>query len=356
VESINKPFLISYLKPFILSTVIWGTLNAPSGALAEVAAPSEFTSGLPKGLISLSSHPQFSKYAFLVDKQERILKVYELDGPRVRLVAEHPADIGKRAGDKEKENDYKTPEGIYFLQQKITQPEIPFELYGSRAFTTDYPNIFDKRLSKGGSGIWLHAIPDSVPLTRGSRGCVVVRNEVIQKLEQFIQLGQTPLLIFDRINYVSKEEFDQKRTLYLNFIEQWRTAWETSDADSYIKFYDETFRNDQMNFRQWYRYKKKLKNTYKFIRVSFSEPVVLWNRNQVVIRLMQKYTSNVHEDFGEKTLHAVYSEKNGFKIVREDWRSASLPNTEETESSSVYGLPSSSTDKDVRKTSLGSQL
>jgi hypothetical protein len=54
--------------------------------------------------------------------------------------------------------------------------------------------------------------------------------------------------------------------------------------------------------------------------VELSPPMIFRNSNQVVIRTMQRYQSDLHEDYGEKTIHAQYSEQTGFKIVREDWK------------------------------------
>lgn len=296
---------------YLLSLII--LLGAPMAIAADAG---EGTSLFPSGLLSLGNH---SKVVFVADKARRFLRVYEFENRRPRMVLEVPSDIGKIGGDKERENDHKTPVGIYFLQQKKQQPEIPFSLYGSIAFTTDYPNIFDKRDKKGGSGIWLHAVPDTVPLTRGSRGCVVVRDEIIKKLAPYVTLKETPLVIYDSVEDVKEPDYDTEQKKYLAFFEEWRKAWETQDVDTYIKFYDQTFKNNQMNYSQWYNHKKKLKSTYKFIKVSLSEPLIIRNRGQVVIRTFQEYESDMHKDYGIKTIHAKYSPESGFKIIREDW-------------------------------------
>lgn len=274
----------------------------------------------PAGLISLSTENRFSPYTFVVDKAKRTLSVYEWLNNQPKLVSEFPADIGKKTGDKTKQNDHRTPVGIYFLQKEMTQPEIPFSTYGSMAFTMDYPNIFDQRDEKTGSGIWLHAVPDTVPLTRGSRGCVVVRNDVIKGLKKYIKLEQTPILIFDSVYYLSPEEYKNQREGFLAEFENWRKAWETQDVDTYIKYYADTFRNDEMNYKQWYKHKKKLKEIYSYIKVNLSEPTILQNKDMVVIRTIQRYESNLHKDYGEKTIHAKFSKENGFKIIREAWK------------------------------------
>lgn len=274
----------------------------------------------PAGLIALSPETPFSSYSFVVDKSKRTLSVYEWKNNDLNLISEFPADIGKKEGPKMKRDDHKTPVGIYFLQQEKTQPEIPFDLYGNLAFTTDYPNIFDQRDAKTGSGIWLHAVPDSVPLTRGSRGCVVVRNDVIKSLKSIVKLQQTPILIYDEIKYLNAQEHNEQKQRFLKEFESWRNAWQTQDVDTYIKYYDQTFKNDQMNYTQWYRHKKKLKETYSYIKVELSPPLILQNKDQVVIRTIQRYESNLHKDYGEKTIHARYSPEVGFQIIREDWK------------------------------------
>jgi len=313
------------MQVFSACVGLWtATLLFFSPALAEEAPTTETL--YPSSLIALSSDSHFSQYAFLVDKTARTLRVYQVHDKTIDLIEEHPADIGKNTGDKERANDARTPVGIYFLMTKKTQPEIPFSLYGSRAFTTDYPNIFDQRVAKSGSGIWLHAVPDNVPLTRGSRGCVVVRNNVIQHLEKYIRLGQTPLVITEKAEYVTKADYLDYQKKYLDFFEQWRLAWEKSEADQYIQFYDPTFRNSEMNYKQWYRHKKKLKDLYSFIKVELGPPIILRNKDQVVIRTLQNYQSDLHHDFGEKTLHAHFSPEVGFHIIREDWVPVDPPN------------------------------
>jgi len=300
-----------------LAAVLAAGVTLPSQAETEVSPEGK---KYPAGLIALSSEPQFASYSFVVDKSKRTLFVYEWKDGDLNIIAEYPTDIGKKMGDKTKENDHRTPVGIYFLQKEMTQPEIPFGLYGNLAFSTDYPNIFDKRDAKTGSGIWLHAVPDTVPLTRGSRGCVVVRNDVIKLLKNYVRLEQTPIMIFDEVKYFSKEEHEVQKNRFLTDFENWRTAWEKQDVDTYIKYYDATFKNDQMNYKQWYNHKKKLKALYSYIKVDLGPPLILQNKDQVVIRTIQRYESNLHKDFGEKTIHARLSPEVGFQIIREDWK------------------------------------
>nr|BFD58785.1 hypothetical protein CKG001_08920 [Bdellovibrio sp. CKG001] len=273
---------------------------------------------LPASLLQISETEAFSRYVFLVDKEQRKLSVFERNGELIQKITEYPADIGKMGGNKTKRDDHKTPEGIYFLQERLSQPKIPFSLYGALAFTTNYPNLFDKRENKTGSGIWLHAIPDSVPLTRGSRGCVVVRNDVIKKLADYIKLGETPILIFDHVDYVSKDEHDKRRLALSNFIESWRQAWETQDIEKYMSYYDAGFKAPGFNYNSWKNHKKSLKSKYEYIKVHLSQPYIVQHNDQLLVKTLQRYESDKHIDYGVKTIYALKS-GDSFKIIREEW-------------------------------------
>lgn len=272
----------------------------------------------PASLLQISETEAFSRYVLLVDKDKRKLSVFERNGEQIRKVEEYPADIGKNGGNKTKRDDHRTPEGIYFLERRLSQPKIPFNLYGALAFTTNYPNLFDQRENKTGSGIWLHAIPDSVPLTRGSRGCVVVRNEVIKKLDDFIKLRETPILIFDHVDYLSKDEHEKRRVTMNNFVEQWRQSWESNDIEKYMSFYDRDFKAPGFNFETWKNHKANLKTKYQYTKIHLSQPYIVQHNDQLLVKTLQRYESDQHVDYGVKTLYALRA-GDSYKIIREEW-------------------------------------
>lgn len=275
----------------------------------------------PENLLQISATAAFSKYVFLVDKEKRKLFVFERDGETIKKIEEMDTDMGKNNGKKEKENDFKTPEGIYFFQQKKTQPEIPFKLYGKMAFTMDYPNLFDQREGKTGYGIWLHSVPDDVPLTRGSRGCVVVRNVDIERLEKYIVYKQTPILIFDQVKYVPMSEHKVLREKKAQFLQKWIDSWQTKNLDQYMSFYDPTFTAPGFNFKSWKNHKEKLIKKYSTIQVRLDQPFLLVHHDKMIVRTLQKYTSDQHTDYGVKVIHAVLKDGE-YKIIREEWSAA----------------------------------
>jgi murein L,D-transpeptidase YafK len=277
----------------------------------------------PHTLLSLTSESgAFSQYAFLVDKSRRTLTVWQNeDNGKIKLVGAWPADIGRMEGDKVAEGDKKTPEGIYFFQNTMDGAKVDFDKYGVRIFTMDYPNYFDKLEKKTGQGIWLHAIPDSKSLLRGSSGCVVVRNKVIEDLAKYIELKKTPIVVVNHVDYLTEKQWEANRQTFSNWLESWRATWVGKDLDKYMSQYSERFRGNGMNKNRWRAYKKALSERYKFIDVALKDVQIFNHGSKIVFRFLQTYKSDMKEDFGSKIL---YVSKNGekYEIVGETWENA----------------------------------
>lgn len=280
---------------------------------------------LPAHLISIPANADYyGAYVFVVDKSARTLELWKNDSGtdgknHFVKAASYPADLGKNSGDKVSEGDHKTPEGVYFLLEKMEGPTLNFKLYGSRAYTTDFPNHFDSLDGKTGGGIWLHSVPDEVPLTRGSRGCVVVRNDIIKTLDQYVRLGRTPIIISDKIETRSREAAEQAGQQLETWLNAWRKAWESKNLDTYMTYYDDKFEAMKMNKDAWRTYKSRLNGNYKEIAVRISQPMALEHRGRAIVRFVQSYTSDQLSDIGEKTMHLVKRDGQ-WKILSETWR------------------------------------
>ncbi len=277
---------------------------------------------VPAPIVQLDLEKSGNGHAVIMDKSTRTLTVWKQDGENLKSVLTVAADFGRNGGDKATAGDLKTPEGIYFFQTMKEGAELNFDEYGVRAFTLDYPNFFDSMNKKGGYGIWLHAIPDSKSLLRGSRGCVVVRNDVIKKISDYISLKRTPIVIQDRVAYLTKDESRLSHQKWQTWVQTWRESWQSKKIDEYIEKYDERFTSLGMNREQWRKYKDNLNKKYEFIRVGVNNPVILFHRDEAVIRFFQDYESNLNSDFGEKTLYLLNASSSSPKIVSEEWRAA----------------------------------
>jgi len=281
---------------------------------------------LPNALLSLSVESDtFPRRAFLVDKRRRTLTVWEGDGKKLKLLGAYPTDIGQKEGDKLVQGDHRTPEGIYFFQETMDGYKVDFNQYGSRIFTLDYPNYFDNLEKKTGNGIWLHSIPESKSLLRGSRGCVVVRNVVIQELAKYIDLKQTPIVIVGTVDYLSEADWHAQQAGMRSWLEAWRQAWGGKDLDAYMAKYSERFRSNGMNKKNWRRYKAGLADKYSFIEVALNDVQIFSIGPKLVFRFMQNYKSDVIADSGTKILYML-KDGDQYGIIGENWQTLSPKN------------------------------
>ena len=295
-----------------LFTIIFNFL-----AYAEISNGEENL--MPSEVLQLSDDSSISTNAFLADKTQRQLYIVQTNNLYVNPKASaFDIDIGKNDGNKTKRDDKKTPEGIYLLQEKKVPPDIPFDLYGVMAFTTNYPNVFDKYENKTGSGIWLHSIPDEVALNRGSKGCVVLRNDALKKVEPFIALNKTFLIINNQISWLKSSEHEIKKMAAIAWLNSWKNLWETQDLEKYINLYSEQFSDSKFNKKTWYAHKQSLKNKYKFVKISTSKPNIFSLKDQYLFQFVQDYESDGHRDRGIKNLYVI-NNNGSFKILREEW-------------------------------------
>ena len=305
------------IRLLILNTILLGLPLFATYSEAQTT-PEAAAIKLPVEVLNLSEEKAIQTNALLADKTSR--QLYMLQGSNLtagQTDSVFAIDIGKNDGNKTKRDDKKTPEGIYVLQQKKMPPEIPFELYGTMAFTTNYPNVFDKFENKTGSGIWLHSVPDNVALNRGSKGCVVLRNDAIKKVESHITLNKTLLIINNEIHWLSSGEHDKKKAEAMAWLATWKDLWEKQDLDTYIANYSDQFSDPTYNKATWLKHKQTLKEKYKYVKIGISEPNVFNLKDQYLFQFVQDYESDGHKDKGVKNLYVI-QEKGKFKILREE--------------------------------------
>ena len=205
-----------------------------------------------------------NNYAFLVEKKSQKMYVYR--GMDIDPLLIFTITTGKNNGDKLYEGDEKTPEGVYFFIKILEGKKLP-PLYGIRAFVMNYPNPFDLYEGKKGSGIWLHGAEDPFkPLTPFStKGCVAMRNADLIKVSPLITLEKTPIINVEEINFVKVDKVKKMREKFKNLVFSWKKAWESRDINKYMYFYSKKFKNENMNYYDYWKFKDRLNKIYKFI-------------------------------------------------------------------------------------------
>lgn len=277
---------------------------------------------VPKALMALSNNVG---YALVVDKSKNRLYVYRNAGPGLppELVIDFYIVLGKVPGDKMYEGDLKTPNGVYFVTSYLPDEKLP-PLYGSGAFPVNYPNELDRRRKKTGSGIWLHGTDKSLysrpPLD--SEGCVVLTNTEFSRISQYVEVGRTPVIIGEELEWVSARQWLDRNIELQSALETWRRNWENADVDSYLDMYSRDFWTKGYDWNNWSSYKKLVfrGKTYQKIDLSdislFEYPAGDRGKPMVVANFVQHYRSNNFNGDMRKRLYLV-EEESRWKVLYE---------------------------------------
>jgi murein L,D-transpeptidase YafK len=165
----------------------------------------------------------------VVDTRKSALYLYQNANGQPRFVADYYISHGKAGTDKLREGDKKTPIGVYHVTASLPRQKLT-DFYGSGAFPISYPNEWDKRQGRNGHGIWLHGTPSdtfSRP-PKASDGCVVLANQDLDALAKNLQIGLTPVIISNSIEWLSLDDWQAERRALLDSIEAWRQTGKAS--------------------------------------------------------------------------------------------------------------------------------
>lgn len=195
----------------------------------------------PRALLQMRKD---QKHALIVDARHSRLYLYENRNDQIRLVQDFYVSQGKLGVNKLREGDLRTPVGVYTIVGHLLGAKLP-NIYGKGALPLDYPNDWDKLHGRGGSGIWVHGTPPETfsrpPLS--TDGCVVVSNDDLNTLTRTVEIGKTPVLIGDKVEFVTKAVLDGDRKVADALLESWRRDVEQRDDASLRTHYSAHFRS-----------------------------------------------------------------------------------------------------------------
>lgn len=273
---------------------------------------------LPASLIQLSPS---QRQAVVVDVDRSRLYLFENTEHGPTLMADYYASSGKNGAVKVREGDRRTPVGVYFVSEHIPPEKLP-DFYGAGAFPIDYPNVWDRRLGKTGSGIWLHGVPSDTYSRppRTSDGCVTLANADFQSISPFMEVARTAVVIAKHVDWVDPGALDRRRQVLTDAIESWRQDWESRDADRYLGHYAGSFRSGRMDYAAWAAYKKHVNANKRYIGVTISDLSLLaypGEPDMVVATFQQAYSSDRHEDVTTKRQYWLRQADGVWRIVYE---------------------------------------
>jgi murein L,D-transpeptidase YafK len=247
---------------------------------------------LPSYMLQL--HPD-QKHALVVDSRRARLFVFENVAGRPQRVADFYVTLGKQGIAKTREGDQKTPVGVYHVTGNLPRQKLT-DFYGAGAFPINYPNAWDRRQGRNGHGIWLHGTPSDTYSRppRASDGCIVLANPDLLSLAQYLQVGITPVIISDNVEWVDGDALDAERRALATAVEAWRTDWESRDTGKYLSHYAREFASEDQDLAGWSAHKRKVNAGKTWIKVGISGVAMFRypGENFVVVSFDQNYSSS----------------------------------------------------------------
>lgn len=204
---------------------------------------------LPSQFLALSDK---NKHAIAVDASRSRLYLFENSGSGIKLIADYYISVGKLGVEKIIEGDQRTPLGVYYITGSLN-PKSLVDFYGVGALPINYPNPLDLKRGKTGSGIWLHGTPSEQfsRAPKASDGCVVLANPDLNHILTRVKSKTTPVVIADRLIWVSKASLDADKVNFNTVLMDWRQAKVQSEITKKMAFYTSDFSNHGKNLKQW---------------------------------------------------------------------------------------------------------
>ena len=278
----------------------------------------ETGSGLQPTILISCSTEQGNEYAIVVEKNTQRLFLYKHDGKMYKEIKRFKCSTGEACGAKSVSGDKKTPEGVYFFTKEHKKKDLA-PIYGTRAFPTDYPNLLDRIAGRDGHSIWMHGT--NKPLkARDSNGCVALANPDIEKLAKYITLNRTPIIIVDKISYVSDDSNEKIEESISSFLFGWNNALQNGTYHEYLNFYDSEYLPDISWWPEWSRLRKKILSSDMAFSIKLKRPIVSMHKGIYVV-LFDQIAINSEMDLPVGTKKIFIAErKDQLRIIGEEYQ------------------------------------
>lgn len=192
------------------------------------------------------------KHAIAVDASRSRLYLFQNTATGLKLLGDYYISVGKLGIEKVVEGDQRTPLGVYFITSNL-DPKSLKDFYGSGALPINYPNAYDARRGKTGSGIWLHGTPPNQfsRAPKATDGCVVLANPDLERIINTVEVRTTPVVIAQTLQWVAPQSTRADAQRFEDALNAWRTAKSSGDAERTLGFYAADFSAGGKNLAQW---------------------------------------------------------------------------------------------------------
>ncbi|MBQ4132317.1 MAG: L,D-transpeptidase family protein, partial [Desulfovibrionaceae bacterium] len=262
-------------------------------------------------------------HSFLaIDKNKQQAHVLSRHSP-LSISATYPCTTGKIVGDKQIQDDLKTPEGVYFVGQKLTA--LDFEEYGGIAYTLNYPNPVDRLRRKTGYGIWIHSKGHEI-VPRETRGCIALNLPDLERIGDTLIFGY-PVTVAHQIdtNIGKDEQMAATAELLEQQTKMWAKLWSDRSTKMFDLYHGHSYSLAQTNetFEHFTATKRRLFSHLAWIHTIIGEVKILPGPGYWVTWFNQFYRAPNLTTEGVRRLY--WQEKDGrWLIVGMEWEPRDL--------------------------------
>lgn len=260
--------------------------------------------------------PANTKHAILVDSDQSRLYLFRYEQGKLEYQADYYVTIGKNGSEKRTEGDKRTPLGVYQVDRKLNRKLDPF--YGDAAYPISYPNEWDKRMGRSGSGIWLHGTPHDTysrpPLA--SDGCIVMTNPDLRSLAPILETGGVPLIVVNQSGINASLKSASLRDDLMQEIEAWRADWQSQDTEQYLRHYASNFYGYNMNYERWSTEKRRIQAAKPKVQIALSNLSVIHSPNAEQVMAVVTF----EQDFRSPALQNQMLKRQYWVHDGQDWK------------------------------------
>lgn len=204
---------------------------------------------IPAQFLQLS---QRNRHAIAIDTSKARLYLFENGPAGLKLVADYYVSVGKSGIEKAVEGDLRTPLGVYYIISNL-DPKSLKDFYGAGALPINYPNPYDARRGKTGSGIWLHGTPPSqfARAPKATDGCVVLANPDLLRIVRTVEVRTTPVVIAQNLRWVQPQSLEAENRRFADVLAAWKKAKASGDVARLLGFYSPDFSGNGKSLQEW---------------------------------------------------------------------------------------------------------
>jgi L,D-transpeptidase YnhG len=233
--------------------------SVANGALADLREESQLrmralrerppAGAVPAQFLQLSPR---TRHAIAIDTSRARLYLFQNGADGLKLLADYYISVGKSGIEKVAEGDLRTPLGVYYVTSNL-DPKSLKDFYGAGALPINYPNAYDARRGKTGSGIWLHGTPPHQfsRAPKATDGCVVLANPDLQRIIRTVEVRTTPVVIANNLRWVAPASIQPETRRFQDVLQAWRSAKASGDLDRILSFYTADFAVNGKSLADW---------------------------------------------------------------------------------------------------------